>query len=565
MDSLTRHVPPDKFSTFFLKGNPFLYDRLISSLQMDSVIVPKAGSFRFGMNAYRQYFDMTPQIPVLDTHLAVTDIAIVLGGSREQLLFLNHTQRVVKRLTGQIGYSSLVSPGFLLNSLTKYRGLHLALFYKSRIFNSSFVYQNAKVEADENGGIKPGQEIEGLSKSDFQQLQTFLSNDKRIVKRYYFDFKNSLALYNHQTDDSLSDFNIKVHADAVFLKWGTSYTAVPDTGFYENIYKDSTATKDTSGYHYLKIQPAVGFYFQNKFFNLSVKAGMGIYLLEQVMDTVKSFPDYKSPFLSAKFYLGDFTIASDLSLVICDGINNKDRSVDLSLSYDSIGASFSSINFSAGSAELAVESTSNFYSSNNFIWSNSFEKEKTYWAKASLSFIENQLTIMSGIYKFQNAIYFDETALPVQAEKSAALTVAGINLDISISKWRFLSILRYSNSSEDFIRVPEWGAYARVSFRDRFFKKALLAEFGSSIYSSAEWSAYAFMPATGVMHLQSSQFAGGAPTLDLFFNADIGRATLTFMLQRLNNRFFGDENYIAAGFPAPPRTFKFCVNWRLYN
>jgi hypothetical protein len=73
------------------------------------------------------------------------------------------------------------------------------------------------------------------------------------------------------------------------------------------------------------------------------------------------------------------------------------------------------------------------------------------------------------------------------------------------------------------------------------------------------------MPASGQVFLQAEQFAGGQPVMDVFVNADIGRATITFMMQRVNDGWWGGENYILAAYPVPPRTLKFGIIWPLFN
>ena len=74
------------------------------------------------------------------------------------------------------------------------------------------------------------------------------------------------------------------------------------------------------------------------------------------------------------------------------------------------------------------------------------------------------------------------------------------------------------------------------------------------------------MPATGLFYLQDQQqIAGGQPVLDVFFHAGMGRATLSLMLQRVNDGWWGGENGLAAFYPVPPRTLKFGLRWLLYN
>ncbi|MBK7681922.1 MAG: hypothetical protein IPJ26_05360 [Bacteroidetes bacterium] len=112
-DSLPGGYPNDKFATTALKGNPFLYDRMMSPFQFDSLPISTAGDFRFGMNAYRQYLNIPTSVLPLDTHLAFSQLRIVLGSKREQLIMLDHHQRISKRMTGSISYNNIVSWFFI--------------------------------------------------------------------------------------------------------------------------------------------------------------------------------------------------------------------------------------------------------------------------------------------------------------------------------------------------------------------------------------------------------------------------------------------------------------------
>ncbi len=564
-DSLPTHIPPDKYNSFVLSGTPFSYDRLFSAFQYDSLPLPLAGQYRFGLNPYKQYFEMHSFLPPLDTNLGVSDIKVILGSTREQLLFLDHQQKISKRMTGQISYNSIVSPGFLLNCLAKFRRLKLGFNYNSNAVESFVGFQSAKVEADENGGIKPDQSIDGLSKSEFEQLQTFLSDDKRVVRRLQVEWNNSILLFSPMQKDSLASLKFKFHADAAFLKWGTSYTGSADTAFYQDVFKDTLITNDTSGYNVTSLQPALGLYMIKKGFNLSLKGGLSLAYINQRIDSVKSSPDYLSPFVTLRISSGGLSLVSTISTVTSDDVNDGDFSVNAIANFDLGNALISSLQLTTGISEVAPEATSLFYSSNHFKWRNVFKKEEYTWVKSSAAFFNNRVRLYSNFYQLKSPVYFNGLALPAQFNASVAVMESGFQCDWILRKWRVLSNVRYSGSSKSVIRVPEFGYYLRLSFRDRFFKKALLAEFGSSVYSFSDWSGYGFMPATGAMYLQQNQNVGGAPSLDVFINADIGRATLTFLMQRVNDRFFGGENYILAGYPAPPRTFKFALTWRLYN
>lgn len=564
-DSLTVHIPSDKFSYFLLNGSPFIYDRIFSAFQFDSLEIIRAGQYRFGLNPYKQYFDLPSHIPQLDTNLGVSDLNVVLGSTREQLLFLDHQQRISKRMIGFLSYNSIVSPGFLLNCLSKYRSFKLGGRYTTDFIQSDLLFHYAKVEADENGGVLPDQEVNGLSRSDFEQLKTFLKDDKRVVRRYVFQLKNELLLFNQALSDSGADIKIKLHADGTWLNWGTSYSGTADTSFYRTVYKDSALTFDTSGYHSLQFNPAAGFYLTRNKCLFAVKAGLGFVVLDQKIDSVKSTIKYQNPFVSATLKSNVFSLTVDVSVVKGNKVNDGDFSLMTDLIVRPKSDFFSFFRLTAGLSELAPEATSLSYSSNHFLWSNTFRKEGLRYFKSSVSFFKDRFYFFSNFYQWDSKVYFDPNAIPVQAVGLTSVVENGLKLDLVLKKWRCIALARNTMPSENFIRIPEFGGYARVSFRDRFFKKALLAEFGSSVYAVSAWKGLSFMPATGASYLQSIQTVGGVPVIDVFVNADIGRATLSFMMQNMNDRFLGGENYIAPAYPSPPRTFKFSLHWRLYN
>ena len=559
------HVPTEKYNHFALSGNPFIYDRMLSPFQFDSTICPLAGDFRFGMNPYQQYLDYDPSLIPLDTNLGVSLIRIVLGSKREQLLFLDHHQRISKHLSGSVAYNSIVSPGFLLNCFSFYRRFNIGLNYESALLHSTLNFKYGRIEADENGGIKDGQSIEGISKSTFEQLQTFLPDDKRKARRYQADFKNAVLLWSTQNADSVKKFNFLLNADFAWYKWGTAYTGTTDSAFYQNNFLDSLVTNDTSGYSYYKAQPSLSVLFSGEHSSILLNAGVGLFYLKQRIDSLKQSLDYSSTFLNLLFKTRAFSWSVDARRVISNNYNDGDYSLFSEMFVGPAGNVLSGISVSVGNSEVSPEATSEYYSSNHFRWNNDFQKEKFSWLHANFSFANNAIQVYGQLTNVEHLVYFNNLSLPLQSESSSQIIMAGVKLDYCLKKWRVVGDARWMYSSKEIIRVPEFGGYLRFSFRDRFFKNALFAEFGTSFYGLSEWKSYAFMPATGISYLQSSEITGGAPTLDLFVNADIGRATLTIMLQRVNDGLFGGENYIAPGYPAPPRTLKFGVLWKLFN
>ncbi|MBL7923202.1 MAG: hypothetical protein JNL88_03300 [Bacteroidia bacterium] len=538
---------------------------MISPFQDDVLFLKPAGEYRFGIHAYSRFFNIKAPALDLDTNRGLSLISVLLGSKREQLLFLDHHQRISRRMSGKLSYNSIVSPGFLLNSFAVHRGFRISMDYSSAFFNSEIGFNYAKIESDENGGLKDGQVIDGISRSDYEQLQTFLSDDRRKIRQYRAFLNNEVVLLNPKSNDSSTSFSLKLHADGEWFRWGTSYSGTADTVFYEQVLLDTAVTQDTAGYAYVKFRPAVGLSWLSKLAELRLKGGYSIYYLDQLIDTVKTENNYTAPFLDLNVRYDCFDAQLKWSTVVSTRANDGDFSIVAQTAYRNSRSVFSQLELSYGKSELAPEASSVFYRSNHFAWENEFGKENFTWLKSSLGLFGNRLSFSMQWTEVMNYVYLNDRARPVQAPDKVKVLDAYMKSDVSFRKWRLMADVQWMNSDRGYIRIPEFGVYGRLSFRDHFFKKALFAEFGMAYYTRSAWKAYAFMPATGMNYLQSGQWVADSPVLDVFVNAVIGRATLTFMMQRLNDGMFGGENYLARGYPAAPKTIKFGLLWKLYN
>ncbi|MBK9320631.1 MAG: hypothetical protein IPM91_18825 [Bacteroidetes bacterium] len=242
--------------------------------------------------------------------------------------------------------------------------------------------------------------------------------------------------------------------------------------------------------------------------NAVVKSGWSKYYLTSRIDSLKA----TNEFSGINFYAGVFTEIGMLDVkwdrVLSSFNSDGDVSLIANASFKFNNDVFSCLNISGGLAELAPEATAEFYVSNHFIWNNNFKKEKFAWIKPSLGFLNNRFLLFAHLTQVDNYIYFNDRALPQQGNEKVEIVSAGMKMDVVLRHWRMVAELRSMNASKGFVRLPDWGAYGRFSYRSRFLKKALLAEFGVAIATVAEWKGYAFMPATGAQYLQSDRLIG---------------------------------------------------------
>jgi hypothetical protein len=553
---------PENFNLNILRTPPFAADRLLSAFQFDSLLVPVAGNFRFNSTAYDlQLLRSLPQL-ALDTNLAVSELRILLGSTREQLIFLDHRQRISRSLTGDINYHSIVSPGFTLNGLSVHRDFRLSFQWTKKWLDADISFRYGKVKAEENGGILDSQSVAGLNKNDFEELRVRAADELRELRRYHLYWKGAFHLLNRDSSNSRLSFIASVE----WYRSGTSYIGVADKDVYQQFYLDTAATRDTAGFQYLAPSGGFNYRYVSDRFRVNFDAGVKIYrdLQWEILDRRSTF-DAWSPFFSASIHTMRLKIDSRFSLMKGDTLNENDLTWQVALKGTTGGNIVSGYSAEIISSEVSPVLTSMYYRSNHFLWDNLFEKERFFLLNAGLNLFNHTFRVSYRPLFLENYVWYDELALPRQSRAEYLVQQVDFAIDQQVRKWRLFVTGRYTQTSAAFIRLPEWSGLVRLSFTDRFFKKALKTEFGASFYGTSSYKGYAFMPATAMLHLQHEFNTGGVPVMDVFVNAGIGKAILSLTYQRFNNLFSEAEYFLAPGYPGAPSTLKFSVFWPLYN
>lgn len=556
----------DAFRQYLLGLDPFSYDRMISPLGDVPFHSVEAGQFRFGVEPYKQLFSREPKKLVLDTNLGVSEVNLVMGSKREQLLFLDHHQRLAKSLRGRLSYNSIVSPGFLLNSLGRYQRILAGVDFSKGRFRSSVDFQYNRLSIDENGGVLSGQDIDGLSLADYEQLKTRLSDDSRLVRDWKLDFVGEVALL--KSPDSLAlpgGSGLFFSLDAGWRRYGTSYTGMVDSAFYPVVYEDSVNTVDTSGYIQLRFAPSFSLRFQKSMTKFRLDAGLALVDVSTFQAGDAGREDYNSPFVTASAEFGKFDLALKYQAVVGNWFNDGDYSWFASVNYNGSGRFLSGWGGYFQQREIAPALLMSEYNSNQFRWSNDFVKENYTKVFGRLDMWQGRVSAYIDAERAVHWVYMNDVAVPVQSEDAVALVKSGLQVNSKWRNWRFSFSMLHALKEGDQLRYPVFSGWSRIAYKAAFFKKALKAEVGCAAYGIQSYDAMAFMPITGLFYTQSGLNSGGAPVVDFFFHAGIGKATLSLVVQRLNDGLFGSDYYLAPGYPAPPRTLKFVLRWRLYN
>ncbi len=558
-------LQPENYRTSLLGSSFSYYDVLISRFADPIHPARIDENIPLALPAFSNLLRLHSNNIQLDTTKAASRLNVILGSKREQILFLDHRQRLSKSLTWDLSYNSVVSEGFLIHQFSKFKGFHsgLSLHTQKYIFEAGYVFH--KVEAEENGGILPGQKTDNLSKSDYALLSVYLNDAQSKVRKSDVYFNQALKLTSISNRSTLS-----LIANSAFTRIRRSYSDTPDSVFFAKNYLDSSATADTMQLRTWR--NSIGLRLANSpdsshhtiwFLETGALNSVDQYLTDSLSAETTNWMPYVKAGVSLKSLDLEGHAMSSTNAV--DG--EKDSYVGtLSALWHVHDTYLDAIKCTFHSGSYAPAYNVRRLISNHFVWQNKdFKNEIENAVEVAIDLFGGGMEVY-GIYSVkQHAVVFNEHALPEELDKQSAVSSFGSRVDYHLRHWRLMADVSRLQSSVDEIPVPDYRIYARVSYQNNFFKGALKAEFGAACNYTSAYKALAYQPATGVYFFQSAQSVAGQPNASLFVNLGIGKAILSVQMENLMHGMSGNDNYAGPGYPVPPRTLKFGLKWWLVN
>jgi hypothetical protein len=214
----------------------------------------------------------------------------------------------------------------------------------------------------------------------------------------------------------------------------------------------------------------------------------------------------------------------------------------------------------------------NNYASNWFVWTNDFNRTQEVRLRGEFMIPFRKLKIGAYVSQLSNYVYFDSNALPKQATGLIMTGTALVEKDI---KWwnlgfRFRLYGQYSTDN-NIIPLPAFAGYQSTYFEGWLVRDVLMMQLGWDFNYHTKYGAYAYMPSSGVFHLQKEddkQKTGNYPFFDFFLNFQIKRARIfvkTDGLYTLFNKQLGKEYFMVYRYPLNEFRMKFGVSWAFYD
>ncbi|MBI4930348.1 MAG: hypothetical protein HY841_06275 [Bacteroidetes bacterium] len=538
--------------------------------------------FRNGFESLDLFGYNRDEIKYYRTRTPYTEIFVLFGMKKEQFARLLHTQNITKQWNIALNMLRLRSEGFYNKQNCTDNNISLSSNYTSKNNRYSLLANGIinSIKADENGGVR----------DDMLELNLFV-NKKLIpvnlldarTRRGKREFSVTQFLNFGKTDTSsrtdstsrkIIPRNFFSYTCLVKDNWFVYEDKNPSSGFYENIFFDSTLTHDSTyifsfnntvswkSYLMKNIYSEVLFEQKNSRlveYNTDSSLALDTSFYDQIVKlkignmTKKDksngfFWTIGKQYVLSGAHQGDDYVYGTISLLFN---KNKKISLDYKDSYHSVPFIY------------------NYYTSNHFWWRNSFDNITERTSKISYYDLKNKLVVSAMNTYIDNYVYFDSTFFPVldKQHDNIGFYTLSIEKNFQLKHFGFNNLINWT-SLEDVpkavIHLPKFVSHNSIYYKGSWFKGATNVQIGFDVTYFSAYYADAYMPALGQYYLQNEKKIGNYPFIDFFFNMKVKHARIFFKTEHVNSGLMG-AYYLAPNNPAPDRSFKVGINWMFYD
>lgn len=544
--------------------------------------------FQLGTGAMQQYYKRSDDARFYKAQKPYTDIQYVQGSKELLFLDLLLTKNVSKRWNIGVDFRRISSLGYYVNQKSSIWSTRVFSSYESKnkryVLLNSIIWNKGYIEM--NGGLIDDSTYEALSGANKQvgvNLQgkgpdgsggprnLFRNTSFHTAQYWYFGKYRTLINGNDTSRQFTQRAGIKHTVDVERFSFLYKDKNLLNKDFYPAFYFDTTQTYDSL--HQFMLQNSVTL-FKGLFLKDSVSEKYTSYftLKHQYIEIAQRVNNVKiNNVLAAVSILpwvntwpGKFSPSIDASYCLT-GYNKGDYYVNPVFYYNLSKKYAFSLNTLFQQKEQ--DYLTNHFVSNHYVWDNQFKKTQTMFFSAAVSEQKKGGWKLNGsLTSLNRLVYFDTTALPVQAAK--AVQIIGISLARSFQFGNFFlhNQLWYQHTDNKAVmRLPEFGIFERFYYEKRLFKKVMLAQIGVDVSFYTSYYAKAFNPVTRQFQLQNSVKTGNYPIVDVFFNMQLKRAILFFKFDHANADISGNNSYAGPHQPLPYRSFRLGIRWRMFD
>jgi hypothetical protein len=501
-------------------------------------------------------------IKYYDAHTPYTRLFFLAGQAKEAQFNFTHSQNINKNLNVTAFFNRIRSDGTYLRQATNMTSMYLSSNYKSPgkryYLVANIIYNIDKPQV--NGGIKgdsiflSGQPNKKVVPVNLMAAQRRYRNRSVSLHQFF-----NMGITNPVIDSSRKAEITPTSAFSLNSSFSDQYITysdlMPDSGFYYNRYQSATLTHDSV--YFFQIKNSIGWntWDQNK----SGKHRL-IGAFASIENELSHVHQYGTDTLLVNWIargglrsVNDsvagilFRINAEYGLA---GYNKGDYRVEV-FAEKPLGSKGLHLGVQGISSLQHADFMAMQYSSNNFVWHNSFEQQQT---------ISGKLYLKSDFYRFEvgifgrgynHLIYYQGDATPAQLATGVSLLGGYARKDLRLGHWNFNNKVTWQYPSDaGILQFPEWVTQTSLFFQNNY-KNKMTYQVGADLNYFSSYFANNYMPATGQFYVQTEKKTGNYPFLDFFVSMQIRTVRVFIKYEHLNSGYPSNRYYFAPGYPAP--------------
>ncbi len=205
------------------------------------------------------------------------------------------------------------------------------------------------------------------------------------------------------------------------------------------------------------------------------------------------------------------------------------------------------------------------YYSNHYKWENSFDKTYTMRIGASLDKPDWRLKASINYSIINKYVYFNELALPEQADGKFSVLQGMLNKDFKLGGLNFRNWIVFQHTTTDkYLELPTL-SYRNSTYYENVYAKVLFFQIGLDTRYENAYYADKYAPALGMFYRQTVEKIGDYPWVDAFVNLKLKRTAFYIKYTNLATNFRKGGFFTSPTYPAPASTFLFGLSWSFYN
>lgn len=489
------------------------------------------------------------------------------GVNRENYLVANFTRGFGSLVNLGFSFTRINSTGFYdrqQNTITD-MSVYGTFHSKDNRYKAAFIFDYSNLRSEENGGLESDSVFENNLTSGRSFISVNLPQSSNHWKGFDVGLEQRFFLMKEDSTSNVKRLRPAISHSFSADRHSMVYRNVPDTssGFYENIYLDTSSTYDSTNLlgvtNTLRFELVKSDSVKYRIINrLAVGAQHAYHRVaydSTYVDNIHNVSVLAN--VSGRLFDKIDWVANGNFMVY--GFNIWDLKVDGEFDYRVGGSRFTAfVDYSL----YRPDYISSIYQSNHFLWSNDWLQ--TQHLKTGLVYNQRKLRFR-GTFTYHiidNLVMYGTDRLPYQSAAVNQLMVLRLEEHFRM-KWFHLIVdgaLQWKMTGDD-VRVPLALGRGMFYYQNDLFKKRLRLQIGAEVSYSMRYYANAYNPALSEFHIQNDKQVGNYPYLDVFLNLRVKKLRAFVKFTHINAGWLGYNYYLVPHYPANDFAWRFGINW----